>query len=168
MAVTRWRRAVSRVRLSGSQGAIVKSWLGLIALCLIGCAHTDGASILVEPGTAAVASDGTLRESIGIETLGGVFTPLLVKGCKVPCSLSQNFSTAEDGQKQILLHLFRGDAVRTESTHSLGTFQITGISSMPRGEPSIRVEFKAHTGGITLGAADNKGRSRLSIARVAP
>lgn len=146
----------------------MRYWFGLIALCLISCAHTDRASVLVEPGAAAISPDGSLRESIGIETLGGVFTPLLAKGCKVPCSLSKNFSTAEDGQGQILLHLFRGDAVLARSTHSLGTFQITGISSAPRGEPSIRVEFKADTSGITLGAADNNGRSRLSIARVAP
>lgn len=146
----------------------MKSWFGLIALCFIGCAHTGGASILVERGDAAVSPDGTLRESIGIETLGGVFTPLLSKGCSVPCSLSRNFSTAEDGQSQILLHLFRGDAVLASSTHSLGIFQITGISPMPRGEPIIRVEVKADTAGITLSAADHDGRSRLSIARVGP
>jgi molecular chaperone DnaK (HSP70) len=144
----------------------VRYWLGLIALFLIGCAHTDGASVLVESGASAISPDGTLRESIGIETLGGVFTPLLAKGCKVPCSLSQNFSTAEDGQGQILLRLFRGDAVLAKSTHSLGNFQITGISAAPRGEPSIGVEFKADEDGITLRAVDNNGRSRLSIVRV--
>ena len=146
----------------------MRYWLGLIALFLISCAHTDGASVLVEPGTAAVSPDGTLRESIGIETLGGVFTPLLAKGCKVPCSRSQNFSTAEHGQSQILLHLFRGDAALTKSTHPLGNFQIIGIASAPRGEPSIGVEFRADEDGITLKAVDNNGRSRLSIARVAP
>jgi len=146
----------------------VRYWPGLIALFLFGCAPTDGASVLVEPGTAAVSLDGTLRESVGIETLGGVFTPLLAKGCKVPCSRSQNFSTAEDGQGQILLHVFRGDAALAKSTHSLGTFQIAGIASAPRGEPSIGVKFKADEDGITLKAVDNNGRSRLSIARVAP
>ena len=146
---------------------MVRSSLVLVALCLLGCAHADSASILVEPG-AAPTQDGTLGESIGIETLGGVFTPLLAKGCKIPCSLSQTFSTAEDGQSQILIHLFRGDAPLVKSTHSLGTFQITGISPMPRGEPSIRVEFKAGKGGITLTAMDTKGRSRLSLSRVAP
>jgi len=97
-----------------------------------------------------------------------VFTPLLAKGCKVPCSRSQNFSTAEDGQGQILLHLFRGDAALTKSTHPLGNFQIIGISSAPRGEPNIGVEFIADEDGITLRAVDNNGSSRLSIARVAP
>jgi len=147
---------------------MVRSSFVLVALALAGCAHTDSASILVGPGTAAISQNGTLSESIGIETLGGVLTPLLAKGCKIPCSLSQTFSTAEDGQSQILLHLYRGDAAMAKSAHSLGTFQITGIAPMPRGEPSVRVEFLADTGGITLKATDNQGKSRLSIARVAP
>lgn len=115
-----------------------------------------------------MSQDETLGESIGIETLGGVFTPLLAKGCKVPCSLSQIFSTAEDSQGQILIHLFRGDAPLAKSTHSLGTFEITGITPMPRGEPSIRIEFKADKGGMTLSATDTTGKSRLSLSRVAP
>jgi molecular chaperone DnaK len=136
-------------------------------VCLLGCTHTESTSIVVDRGTA-ISPDGTLNESIGIETLGGVFTPLLTKGCKLPCSLSQTFSTAEVGQGDILIHLFRGDAPLAKSTRSLGTFRISGIAPMPRGEPSIRVEFKADKGGITLTATDTKGKSRLSLLRVFP
>jgi molecular chaperone DnaK len=137
-------------------------------LWVAGCAPAGSASIQVEPGIASLAEDGALRESIGIETLGGVFTQLLDKGCKLPCTLTQIFSTAEDGQAQILLHLYRGDAASVRSTHPLGTVQIAGIAPMPRGEPSILVEFRADTDGITLRATDNKGGSRLSLALVAP
>ncbi len=146
---------------------MVRSSLVLVTLFLWGCSRTESASILVEP-VVAMSQDETLGESIGIETLGGVFTPLLAKGCKVPCSLSQIFSTAEDSQGQILIHLFRGDAPLAKSTHSLGTFEITGITPMPRGEPSIRIEFKADKGGMTLSATDTTGKSRLSLSRVAP
>ena len=141
---------------------------GLLALLLAGCANTDGASLVVEPRSEAIYPDGTLREPVGIETLGGVFTPLLAKGCKLPCAVSQTFSTAEDGQGQILIHLFRGEAALAKSAHSLGTFQISGIAPMPRGEPSILVEFGADQGGITLKATDRQGKSRLSLTRVAP
>lgn len=147
---------------------MVKLGFGLIALCLFGCAHPERASIVVEPGTAALSQFGALRESIGIETLGGVFTPILAKGCKVPCAVAKTFSTADDGQGQILLHLYRGDAPLAKSIHYLGTFQVTGIAPMPRGAPSIRVEFSVDTRGISLTATDNEGKSRLSLVRAAP
>ena len=146
---------------------MVKFRLVLVVLCLLGCAHRDNASIVIEP-LSATSQDGVLGESIGIETLGGVFTPLLPNGCQIPCSTSQTFSTAEDGQGQILIHLFRGDAPLAKSTHSLGTLQINGIAPMSRGEPSISVEFKADRGGITITATDTTGKSRLSLSRVAP
>ena len=139
----------------------------LSILSLVSCAQTESTSIVVEPETEALFQSGTLREAVGIETLGGVFTPLLTKGCNIPCSLSQNFSTAEDGQRQIGIHLFRGNANLAKQAHPLGTFQITGIAPMPRGEPSIRVEFRADSDGITIKATDNHGKSQLSLVRVA-
>ena len=141
---------------------------GVIALLLASCANTGGDSLLVEPRSEEISPDGTLRDPVGIETLGGVFTPLLAKGCKLPCAVSQTFSTAEDGQGHILIHLFRGEVALAKSAHSLGTFQISGIAPMPRGEPSILVELKADQDGITLKATDRHGKSRLSLTRVAP
>lgn len=141
---------------------------GLLALLLAGCAYADDASLVVEPRSEAISRDGTLREPVGVETLGGVFTPLLEKGCELPCTVSQTFSTAEDGQGEILIHLLRGETALAKSAHSLGTFKISGISPMSRGEPSILVELGADQSGITLKATDRRGKSRLSIARVAP
>ena len=140
----------------------------LLGLVLASCSHPQGASLVVEPLTSAIPPDGTLHETIGIETLGGVFTPILAKGCALPCLASHTFSTGEDGQGQILLHVLRGDAERASSARSLGTFQISGIAPMPRGEASILVEFKADQGGITITARDGHGSSRLSLTRVAP
>lgn len=147
---------------------MVRFSCGLIALLLAGCAHTDGASLIVEPSSEAISPNGMLLEPVGLETLGGVFTPVLAKGCKLPCVVSQTFSTAEDGQGQILLSIFRGEAALAKSNRSLGTFQISGIAPMARGEPSILVEFKADQGGITLKATDRHGKSQLALTRVAP
>lgn len=142
--------------------------LGVVTLCLVGCANLDEAPTLAAPPSAMPVSDGALAQSIGIETLGGVFTPLLAKGCGLPCSLSQTFSTAEDGQDQIRIHMLLGDADRVDATESLGTFQISGVPALPRGEPSIRVDFRAGPDGITLRAVDSSDGSRLPIARVGP
>lgn len=142
--------------------------LGVVILCLVGCANLDEAPTLAAPPSAMPVSDGALAQSIGIETLGGVFTPLLAKGCSVPCSLSQTFSTAEDGQDQIRIHMLVGDADRVDATESLGTFQISGVPALPRGEPSIRVDFRAGPDGITLRAVDSSDGSRLPITRFGP
>src|SRR5688572_4709920 len=80
----------------------------LVGLLLVGCTQPESTSLAVETPSSAVSGDGALRESIGIETLGGVFTPILIKGCELPCVVSQTFSTAEDDQDQILIHVLRG------------------------------------------------------------
>lgn len=140
--------------------------IGLLALCFAGCAHSERASILVEPASPGLLEGKVLRESVGIETLGGVFTPLLSKGREIPCSQSQTFSTAEDDQGQISVHLYRGDAPMVKAAQSLGQFQITGFAPARRGEPAIAVRFEVDADGVTLSATDTKGGSRLSIARI--
>lgn len=146
----------------------MKRWIGLLAFCLTGCmqAAGDGASIVVAPAGDTITPDGTLAASIGIETVGGVFTPLLARGCAVPCVSAQQFSTAEDGQREIDLHVFSGDAALTAATQPLGTFRITGMAAMPSGTPRIRVTFEAAAQGVTLSAVDSDGNARSSIARV--
>ncbi|KRD32086.1 hypothetical protein ASE35_14130 [Lysobacter sp. Root916] len=148
------------------QEAIVKYAIGLLALCLSGCLHTESASILVEPASAMLVEGKILRESVGVETLGGVFTPLLTKGCEIPCSRSETFSTAEDGQSQILVRLYRGNTRMVKTARSLGEFQITGFAPARRGEPAIAVKFEVDAGGFTLSATDIKDSSRLSITRI--
>ncbi|WP_175489146.1 Hsp70 family protein [Lysobacter sp. cf310] len=144
----------------------MRSAIGLLALCFAGCAHTDSVSILVAPASTTLIEGKALRESVGIETLGGVFTPLLAKGCEIPCSRSQTFSTAEDGQGQISVHLYRGDSPMVKAAQSLGQFQIAGFAPARRGEPAIAVKFEVDAEGVTLSATDTSGGSRLSIARI--
>ena len=128
----------------------------------------SSAACLVQAEMPVIAPAGKLREAIGIETLGGVFTPLLRKGSNLPCTWSQIFSTSENEQAEISLHLFRGDTNRVESAVSLGRFRISGIAPMPRGKPEILVEINANQDGISLKATDKLGLSVLVLDRVAP
>ena len=96
---------------------------------------------------------GRLVEAVGIETLGGVFTPLLQKGCELPCELTQVFSTADDRQREIVIKLFRGNGNRVSEVHSLGNYRVSGFRDAPRGEVQIQVRFVATQSGIELGAS---------------
>lgn len=141
---------------------------GLIALVLASCAHPDRASLIMEPPSEAISPSGILLEPVGIETLGGVFTPVLPEGCKLPCVVSEAFSTAEDDQGHLVLSVFRGEAALAQSNRFLGRFQISGIAPLRRGEPNILAEFKADRGGIMLTAMDGDGKSKLSLTRLSP
>lgn len=117
-------------------------------------------------GESILTLSGTLRDAVGIETWGGKFTTILAKGSSLPCSASQTFSTGEDGQNQITLHLCSGDSASSKITQQLGRFEISGIAPMPKGQPSILVEFRAELTGISLKASDNSAKSALAIRRV--
>lgn len=140
----------------------------LLVCCLAGCPSKEPATVLVAPATDLISSDGKLRESIGIETLGGVFTPILSAGCALPCSEANTFSTAEDGQSEILLHLYRGTGQLTSAGHSLGTFKVFGIPPLPRGQPGAVVTFVADKDGIRLLVVDRDGKAEFKVARVGP
>lgn len=124
------------------------------------------APTLVEKPTPAVSTSGLLIESIGIETLGGVFTPLLQRGCKVPCSITQVFSTAEDGQSQIKVFVFRGNAKLAKDASTLGVYEVRGIPSQLRGVPQVAITFSVNSNEISLNAVDKKSNRALEIKRV--
>jgi len=124
----------------------VRSALLLLALYFSAEAQADDASILVEPGSPAI-SQGALIEAVGIGTIGGVFTVLLPKGCKIPCSISKTFGTAEDRQSQITIDLFRGNSASPSAAHPLGSFRITGLPLQPRGKVIVQVTFMADASG---------------------
>ena len=107
----------------------------------------DAATIIVEKDSP-VAQGKSLKENVGIETLGGVLTPLLKTGSKLPCELSQVFSTAEKNQNQIAIILIRGSQSLAKDGVNLGTYQITGISPAPHGVPQIQAVFKVSEGSI--------------------
>lgn len=116
------------------------------------------------PGTNVLTEGGILRESVGIETIWNSFTTIIAKGSKLPNSVSQTFSTAEDGQNQITLKLCIGDSSLSEIYRAVARFQVSGIAPMPKGKPSILVEFRADQNGISLKASDNLAKSDLSLS----
>ena len=86
--------------------------------------------------------------SLGIETLGGVFTKLIDRNTTIPTKKSQVFSTAADGQTSVEIHVLQGEREMAQYNKSLGKFQLTGIAPAPRGVPQIEVSFDIDANGI--------------------
>ena len=120
---------------------------------------------VVEKATLAVSMSGELVESIGIQTLGGVFTPLLSHGCRIPCSTAKIFSTADDRQTEIKLFLFRGNEKMADKNKGLGQFIITGIPPELRGQPQVEVTFSVQKNDLTISAKDKKTNLPLKVKR---
>src|SRR6201991_2509849 len=94
--------------------------------------------------------------SLGIETMGGVFTKLIEKNTTVPTKASQVFSTADDNQTAVTVHVLQGERERASANKSLGKFDLSGIRSAPRGTPQIEVTFDIDANGILHVSAKDK------------
>lgn len=94
--------------------------------------------------------------SLGIETLGGVFTKLIEKNTTIPTKASQVFSTAEDNQSAVTVHVLQGEREQAAANKSLGRFDLTGIPAAPRGMPQIDVAFDIDANGILHVSAKDK------------
>ena len=95
--------------------------------------------------------------SLGIETLGGVFTKLIDRNTTIPSKKSQVFSTAADGQTSVEIHVLQGEREMAQYNKSLGKFQLTGIAPAPRGVPQIEVSFDIDANGIVHVTAKDLG-----------
>jgi molecular chaperone DnaK len=98
--------------------------------------------------------------TLGIETLGGVATPLITRNTTIPTSKSQIFSTAADNQPSVEIHVVQGERAMAQDNKSLGRFMLDGILPSPRGVPQIEVAFDIDANGILNVSAKDKGSGR--------
>merc|ERR1711997_40941 len=102
--------------------------------------------------------------SLGIETLGGVFTKLISRNTTIPTKKSQVFSTAADGQSQVQIKVHQGEREMAADNQLLGKFDLVGIPPMPRGVPQIEVSFDIDANGVVnVGAVDKSTGKKQSV-----
>jgi molecular chaperone DnaK len=102
--------------------------------------------------------------SLGIETMGGVATPVIEKNTTIPTKKSQVFSTAEDNQAAVTIHVVQGERKQASQNKSLGRFDLADIPAAPRGQPQIEVTFDIDANGIlNVSAADKATGKSQSI-----
>ena len=104
--------------------------------------------------------------SLGIETLGGVFTRLIDRNTTVPAKKSQVFSTAEDNQSAVTIRVFQGEREMAADNKALGQFDLVGIAPAPRGMPQIEVTFDIDANGIVNVSAKDKGTGKEQRIRI--
>jgi molecular chaperone DnaK len=104
--------------------------------------------------------------SLGIETLGGVMTKLIEKNTTIPAKNSQIFSTAEDNQPVVSVHVLQGEREMASGNKTLGRFELTGIAPAPRGMPQIEVAFDIDANGIVEVSAKDQATGKQQSIRI--
>ncbi len=104
--------------------------------------------------------------SLGVETMGGVMTPLIPKNTTIPTSKMEVFSTASDNQPSVQIHVLQGEREFAKDNRTLGQFELAGIAPAPRGMPQIEVEFSLDANGILTVTAADKGTGKKADIKI--
>jgi molecular chaperone DnaK len=104
--------------------------------------------------------------SLGVETLGGVMTPLIARNTTIPTSKKETFSTAADNQTSVTIHVLQGEREFAKDNRTLGNFDLTGIAPAPRGMPQIEVEFALDANSILTVTATDKATGKKADIKI--
>lgn len=129
-------------------------------------AAIQGAILNKESGVGDVVLLDVTPLSLGIETLGGVMTKLIDANTTIPCKKSQVFSTAEDNQPEVTIHVLQGERQFARDNKSIGRFNLAGIAPARRGVPQIEVTFDIDANGILNVSAKDKATGKEQTIRI--
>ncbi|HYW20013.1 MAG TPA: molecular chaperone DnaK [Nodularia sp. (in: cyanobacteria)] len=158
-------------RIPAVQNALVKFFNGKTPDRSINPDEAVGLGAAIQAGVLSGEVDNLLlldvtSLSLGIETLGEVFTKIIERNTTIPTSKSQVFSTAVDGQTSVEIHILQGERAMARDNKSLGKFLLAGIPPSPRGVPQIEVSFEIDVNGILKVAAQDRGTGREQSIRI--
>ena len=129
-------------------------------------AAIQGAILNKESGVGDIVLLDVTPLSLGIETLGGVMTKLIEANSTIPCKKSQVFSTAEDNQPEVTIHVLQGEREFARDNKSIGRFNLAGIAPARRGVPQIEVTFDIDANGILKVSAKDKATGKEQAIRI--
>ena len=129
-------------------------------------AAIQGAILNKEKGVGDIVLLDVTPLSLGIETMGGVMTKLIEANSTIPCKKSQTFTTAEDNQPEVTIHVLQGERQFARDNKSIGRFNLAGIAPARRGVPQIEVTFDIDANGILKVSAKDKATGKEQTIRI--